>query len=76
MLTVAEKRDTEAILIQVPVKILEALDLVAPNQEPFNGPLRVQEYIGKVVVDIFEKGVGGNRGMKPPGRRNGFSISK
>lgn len=70
MLTVAEKRDTEAILIQVPVKILEALDLVAPDQEPFNGPLRVQEYIGKVVVRIFEDKLGGNRGMKPPGRRN------
>ena len=59
MLTTDEKRDTEAVLIQVPVRILEELELMAPNQEPFNGPLRVQEYIGKVVIEIFEKEVGG-----------------
>lgn len=55
MLTKTDLQDTEAVLIQVPTKILAELDLIAPNQEPFNGPLRVQEYIGKVVTEIFEK---------------------
>lgn len=75
MLTVNEKRDTEAILIQVPTKILAELDLIAPNQEPFNGPLRIQEYIGKVVTEIFEKEMGGDRGVNPPTRKNKISIS-
>lgn len=59
MLTETEIRDTEAILIHVPVKILAELDLIAPNQEPFNGPLRVQEYIGKKMIEFFEKEMGG-----------------